>query len=485
MKPMRAPAARHTRYAVLRGPSAGPLLLAAGAVLGACATGRAPSDPPPSAKALPVALELWGGPYPARRQDQVTAWNEAHPATSVRFIAAPEVGQGAAAVQRLAAAVAAKSGPHLLDIDRFQVASYANWRLIRPLGDHLRNDRIPASRFLAATLDEATGVDGGLYGLPSSVDVRLLLWNKQRFAEAGLDPERPPVTWDQLRDTAIRLVGSHGGAATPLDRLGFDTQGGQASLHLFAWQSGGAFQTADGRSASLPAPANRQALEWLVDLVAAQGGWPAVAALRQRWANDRAGADGAAHPFLTGQLGMQHQIGDWVGDVLARHRPDLAFGAAAPPVRRAGDAPLTWSGGYSYVLARHTAAPDAAWAVMQWMLGEPAIRRAYDGERTRADAGGGAHLPGLTGQPALDTALLRAYSSGIPAVDSAAKVALELVPAARIRERSLASADLWDAVIGAQEHAISGQQSPARALEDHNTPAQRALDQAWTLAPRG
>lgn len=484
MKPMSPLASHHTRRAVLRGLSAGPVLLAAGAVLGACATGRAPSDPPPSARIRPLTLEIWGGPSPTQRQDQVAAWNEAHPATTVSFVAAPGVGQGVAAMQRLAAAVAAKSGPHLLDIDRFQIAAYANWRLFRPLDDVLRNDHIAPSRFLASTLDEATGIDRRLYGLPSSVDVRLLLWNKRRFEEAGLDPERPPVTWDDLRDAAVRLAGSTGGRGTPLDRLGFDTQEGQASLHLFAWQSGGAFQTADGRSATLPAPANRQALEWLVDLVAAQGGWPAVATLRRQWAGNPAGAGGAGHPFLTGHLGMQYQIGDWVGGVLARHRPDLAFGAAPPPVRRAGDAPLTWSGGYSYVITRDAAAPDAAWAVMQWMLSEPAIRRAYDGERTRAEAGGGVHLPALTGQPALDAALLRAYTSGIPALDSAAQVALDLVPAARIRERSLAAADLWDAVIGAQEHAVSGQQSAARALEDRNTPVQRALDQAWTLAPR-
>jgi multiple sugar transport system substrate-binding protein len=37
--------------------------------------------------------------------------------------------------------------------------------------------------------------DGKLYGVPTNNETMAFIWNKQIFAEAGLDPEAPPATW--------------------------------------------------------------------------------------------------------------------------------------------------------------------------------------------------------------------------------------------------------------------------------------------------
>lgn len=42
----------------------------------------------------------------------------------------------------------------------------------------------------------------GLYYVPSSVDTFVLYYNKDVFKEAGLDPEAPPTTWDELLNAA-------------------------------------------------------------------------------------------------------------------------------------------------------------------------------------------------------------------------------------------------------------------------------------------
>ena len=43
-----------------------------------------------------------------------------------------------------------------------------------------------------------TGDMDGLYYIPSSVDTFALYYNKDVFTAAGLDPENPPTTWDEL-----------------------------------------------------------------------------------------------------------------------------------------------------------------------------------------------------------------------------------------------------------------------------------------------
>jgi multiple sugar transport system substrate-binding protein len=437
---------------------------------------------PPRPGQPPATLEFWGGPNGAQRQDQVGAWNGAHPEAQVRFSAVPAVGQGTEALRALAAAVAAGKAPQVLDFDRFQVASFANWGVFRALDDLLKRDRVDLARFAPVALEEAYGLDGRLYGLPSSVDDRLLYWNKDRFAEAGLDPERPPSTWDELATAALQTTRRDGAGA--LDRLGLDVGQDQATLHLFAWQNGGAFQSPDGKRATLPLPANAGALLWMADLLRAQGGAEATRRLRQRWP----AADGPQHPFLSGELAMQYQLPDWAGSVLARYRPETPFGVAPPPrrgQRGQGDEVLTWSGGYSYVVGRDAPHPAPAWAFVLWLTGEAGWRVAFDGERERARAAGGVFVPGMTGQPALDARFLEQYRPGLPALDAVLELARALLPRARVRERSIAAAELWDGVLGAQAEVLAEQAPPPEALERRNGTVQRALDQAWVFAPRG
>jgi multiple sugar transport system substrate-binding protein len=40
--------------------------------------------------------------------------------------------------------------------------------------------------------------DGKLYGVPTNNETMAFIWNKQLFADAGLDPESPPATWDDV-----------------------------------------------------------------------------------------------------------------------------------------------------------------------------------------------------------------------------------------------------------------------------------------------
>ena len=40
--------------------------------------------------------------------------------------------------------------------------------------------------------------DGKYYGVPTNNETMAFIWNKQLFADAGLDPENPPATWDDV-----------------------------------------------------------------------------------------------------------------------------------------------------------------------------------------------------------------------------------------------------------------------------------------------
>lgn len=63
----------------------------------------------------------------------------------------------------------------------------------------------PGAQDLVARLEARSlqNLYGHTYYIPIGADVTLMIYNKQLFTEAGLDPEKPPTTWDEfLADAA-------------------------------------------------------------------------------------------------------------------------------------------------------------------------------------------------------------------------------------------------------------------------------------------
>ncbi|MBI3961599.1 MAG: ABC transporter substrate-binding protein [Deinococcus sp.] len=122
--------------------------------------------------------------------------------------------------------------------------------------------------FYPAVLDGAI-VDGQILGVPTEAQNYLLIYNKDLFRAAGLDPDSPPRTWDQLVDMAVQL--------TKRDEAGNIVQYGYAFLqgwdsavvHPWAallFQLGGRLFNADFTESTFNGPAGVAALEAELEL---------------------------------------------------------------------------------------------------------------------------------------------------------------------------------------------------------------------------
>lgn len=452
---------------------------AVGVVSAACGPesgGQAGGQGTPLEQRKSVSIELWGSPTDDGRKDQVNAWNAKYPNLKLTFgTQHSTTGQGETSFAPIIAAAAAGSPPTVVDFDRFQVAAMALKRLWMPLDDFIKRDKYDMNRFAPLVVPEAKGLDGKWYAMIRSADDRLLYWNKEAFQEAGLDPEKAPATWDELKQFALRLT-RRGGAG--FERIGFHTEFGQSHYHIFAWQNGGSFQAPDGKKATLPLGANQEALQWMTDLMKDLGGWGPLDDFRKSWGTN------AQDAFLVGQVAMIYQTNGSTPGNIARCRPDMKFGVAAPPVRKAGDKALTWSGGHSYCVSNGAKDADIGWELCKWLISEEGIVVLYDGNLGRARATGGAYVPPMTGQPELDRKMFAKYKTGNAAVDRVPDFAVSLMPNSRVREPSIASQALWDGVKASQTQAISQAKSAKQALEDNQILVQKALDDAWANAPK-
>lgn len=116
--------------------------------------------------------------------------------------------------------------------------------------------------FVARFLDRVKYKDQ-LYGLPLSGDVNVLYYNTELFEKAGLDPNKPPQTWDEFLAYAKQL--------TQGDVYGTGWLGVQNDASTWAWATylfsfGGDFFD-EGNKPVFNSEAGVKALQLIVDMI--------------------------------------------------------------------------------------------------------------------------------------------------------------------------------------------------------------------------
>lgn len=188
---------------------------------------------------------------------------------------------------------------------------------------------------------------GATYGIPITTDVRGLYWNREYFADAGLDPDTPPRTWSDFFDVAAAVH-------DPPERYGavYFIAGGRWTVSLFA--NGGRILDEETMAPRFNDPPGREAAQFVHDIYHGEGVGP----------GNPPYADGAAtaRNFLDGQYGMTVVEGSWLdyfagelgySDEEMRDR----FGFAPSPYPEGGE-PATMSGGFAWAGFSRTEHPD-------------------------------------------------------------------------------------------------------------------------------
>jgi len=111
--------------------------------------------------------------------------------------------------------------------------------------DYVKDTLYPAA-YHPAILTLAQDAYGKIYGLPHAANGMGLMYNRRLFAEAGLDPDKPPQTWGEVREAARRIHARLEGVD------GFNIRnegalGGWMSVALMMTFGGDTVQSVDGR----------------------------------------------------------------------------------------------------------------------------------------------------------------------------------------------------------------------------------------------
>jgi ABC-type glycerol-3-phosphate transport system substrate-binding protein len=220
--------------------------------------------------------------------------------------------------------------------------------------------------FLPGLLRAATWQDT-LYALPMEATLLALLYNKDHFRDAGLDPNRPPQTWDELRTYAERLTVDPNGDGV-VDRYGFYVPVFPASGPLniwmnlqwstFLWQAGGDIINEEQTEVLYDSPAGAQALGYWRDLYRMMG----------------SPANSITHDlsFVSRNVSM---IMDGPWD-LPRFRKIDNFDWGIAPLPAGPARQVTYIAGEHLAIFKQSPNADSAWTFVKWVV-QPEIQAMF------------------------------------------------------------------------------------------------------------
>ncbi len=254
--------------------------------------------------------------------------------------------------QKLPAAIATKTAPELVLFGVENIAPYVSNDSLEDISDFWETTGVDKSNFLE-NVTELSYVDGKLYGTPMQYNVSYLYWNKDLFEAAGLDPNTPPSTLDELADYAVKLTDASKnqyGLALPTN----------ATYMQFLWANGGDADDPNTNKNLLDSEANLKTLEWLQDLAVNKKVTPL----------NITGAE-ADTMLQAGQIAM-YMSGPW--QINGLRAQGINFGIAPCVAGSAGA--FSPAGGCSYVIPKGTdeAKKQAAYKFMKYWLSDAVLK---------------------------------------------------------------------------------------------------------------
>jgi multiple sugar transport system substrate-binding protein len=304
--------------------------------------------------ALAETLQLWvraSGSNAA--QVLVDLWNSTHE-DQIEVTTIPDNQM----VTKLATSVQAGDVPDLISFDLIFMPDFMRAGFLMDLTEDLKAD--PNAAKVAQAFQDLATYEGKQYGTGFTPDVSILLYNKDLFRKAGLDPEKPPTTLAQLEEYATKI------RASDPNVYGYYFSGSCGGCNIFTqapmmWASGAKLLPASADDTPMDGTGVREVLQMLQNM----------------WKNgvipESAEADTGANfqaNFETGTIGMQGSGGFAVASLKANH-PEIDFGIAPLPGVNEGDA-SSFVGGDVIAIPVGAKNPDLAKEFIHWQISDEA-----------------------------------------------------------------------------------------------------------------
>lgn len=207
---------------------------------------------------------------------------------------------------------------------------------------------------------EAGTVDGAEYTLPFITDVSVMVWNKNLYKEAGLDPEQGPKSIDQFVEQAKKVAALNKDGVAGSYLAG--QSGGALVFDLFpsVWADGESVMNKDGSEATLDNDSMKGVLDAYKELANTTNGLGAGS-------KEETGATWTA-PFANGKIGvMPYPNTSTTALFDAEKDGGFEVGVAPIPGTKEGKT-STFLGGDAMGISKDSKHVAQAWNFLYWLM---------------------------------------------------------------------------------------------------------------------
>jgi multiple sugar transport system substrate-binding protein len=169
--------------------------------VGLMAAGGIPLLRPRISVAVPVTLSLWTGTIEPFYKMAAEEYAKTHPGFTLETLSLPL----REFEQKLKTSIPADIGPDLFDAGRLTTLAFVDAGLLPPNPPNVT--ALVKSKAYNPIVTEYGTWKGRTYGIPLMEGSKpALFYNTRMFADAGLDPKKPPRTFDELMAAARKLT---------------------------------------------------------------------------------------------------------------------------------------------------------------------------------------------------------------------------------------------------------------------------------------
>jgi multiple sugar transport system substrate-binding protein len=199
--------------------------------------------------------------------------------------------------------------------------------------------------------------EGDPYAVPFNTDTRLLFYNKTAFKEAGLDPNKPPKTWEELETYAQKLDKKNGDR---YERIGFYPLWGSFGPESWMMNADNGKGYIDNKgNVAIATKEKVKALNWI-------RGWNERIGIENINAYKADFGSEQSNPFIAGKVAMMVDVGTFYTQI-RDYGKDMDFGVAPIPAVSQNEKNWSQGGGFVAEIPKGSKNPDEAWKFIEYL----------------------------------------------------------------------------------------------------------------------
>lgn len=264
--------------------------------------------------------EKWNGFEADAMQKAVDAFNQSQDRIVVEYLSTSEVDR------KTILATTGGNPPDIAGVWGNGLSVFADANALIPLDDFMEAEGIKPKEWLARyypVYADICYVRGKIVAVPTTPTANALHWNKTLFRQAGLDPDRPPRTLEELNEYAEKLT-KKDPVTGKIVQMGYLPQ--EPGIHLWALPRIFGGEIFDGKSPTIATnPGNLKYLQWLRSFPEKYG----LTALKE-FSGGFGNSQSPQNPFIAGKVAMVYH-GVWMNNFIKRYSPGMEYGVAPMP----------------------------------------------------------------------------------------------------------------------------------------------------------